>query len=101
MNLERIRDTEKLDLCRKYFYIGCFCLPFVWLVNFVWFFKHAYKRPHFAQQELIRKYTTFSIIGCIIWTILIVAWNIVFHYYRTSYAQYADYLSFVFPIGYK
>jgi presenilin enhancer 2 len=101
MNLERIRDAEKLDLCRKYFYIGCFCLPFVWFVNFVWFFKHAYKREPFPQQKHIRKYTLFSIIGCVIWMILIVAWNIVFHYYRTSYTQYADYLSFVFPIGYK
>ncbi|KAK6729543.1 hypothetical protein RB195_006534 [Necator americanus] len=38
-------ESTKVDLCRKYFIIGLFCLPLVWLTNFIWFFGEAFRRP--------------------------------------------------------
>ncbi|KAE9554858.1 hypothetical protein FO519_001973 [Halicephalobus sp. NKZ332] len=100
LRLENIRPEEQLALCRKYFYIGCFCLPFVWLINTIWFFETAFKKEPFHQQPLIRRYVTWSMIGAVTWGVLLIGWNVAFHYFRTEYAQYLDYLSFTFAVGY-
>uniref|UniRef100_A0AC34RJT4 Gamma-secretase subunit PEN-2 n=1 Tax=Panagrolaimus sp. JU765 TaxID=591449 RepID=A0AC34RJT4_9BILA len=100
LHLQNLRRRDQLALCKKYFYIGCALLPFVWLVNFIWFFKVAYKDETFHQQREIRKYVTLSLIGSLVWGVLLLIWNGYFHYFRREYAQYFDYLSFTFPVGY-
>jgi presenilin enhancer 2 len=55
MKLDKISDENKLDICKKYFYAGLAFLPFLWLINFVWFFKHAFLRSNFKEQSDIRK----------------------------------------------
>uniref|UniRef100_A0A7E4VL14 Gamma-secretase subunit PEN-2 n=1 Tax=Panagrellus redivivus TaxID=6233 RepID=A0A7E4VL14_PANRE len=100
MDITKVDNAEKVRLCKKYFYIGLFFLPFVWVTNFFWFFQPAYRWKSFPEQKILRKYTTLSIIGALLWGTLLLTWNILFQYFRTDYAQYTDYLSFVFPVGY-
>jgi hypothetical protein len=59
MNLNKISDKDKLELCKKYYIAGFFFLPFVWIVNFFWFFGHAFKRPVFPEQAEMRKCNRF------------------------------------------
>uniref|UniRef100_A0AAZ3P846 Gamma-secretase subunit PEN-2 n=1 Tax=Oncorhynchus tshawytscha TaxID=74940 RepID=A0AAZ3P846_ONCTS len=54
MNLERLPNEEKLTLCRKYYFGGFAFLPFLWLVNVVWFFKEAFVEPTYTEQLQIK-----------------------------------------------
>uniref|UniRef100_A0A8D2M2H8 Gamma-secretase subunit PEN-2 n=1 Tax=Zonotrichia albicollis TaxID=44394 RepID=A0A8D2M2H8_ZONAL len=54
MNLERVSNEEKLQLCRKYYLGGFLLLPFLWLVNVVWFFRPAFLAPPFGEQPRIK-----------------------------------------------
>ena len=66
MDLSRVKDEEKLRLCRIYFYgespasssnhppVGLGLLPLLWAVNAVWFFRDAFLRQAFAEQKRIR-----------------------------------------------
>nr|ACI69413.1 Gamma-secretase subunit PEN-2 [Salmo salar] len=54
MNLERLPNEEKLTLCRKYYLGGFAFLPFLWLVNVVWFFKEAFVKPTYTEQLKIK-----------------------------------------------
>ena len=72
MKLDKLKDDRKLEICRKYFYgkiiyclhlsnennlslAGIAFLPFLWLINFIWFFKHAFIRSTYPEQAQIRK----------------------------------------------
>ncbi|KPM03961.1 hypothetical protein NH340_JMT05182 [Sarcoptes scabiei] len=37
MELIKLSNQERLKLCRRYFYIGFFGVPFLWVVNTIWF----------------------------------------------------------------
>uniref|UniRef100_A0A914W4T1 Gamma-secretase subunit PEN-2 n=1 Tax=Plectus sambesii TaxID=2011161 RepID=A0A914W4T1_9BILA len=100
MDLKKVSDDEKLFLCKRYFYWGLALLPFLWLVNVVWFFKQAFIRPPFPQQNLIKNYVIYSGIGLGLWTVLFVTWQVVFQTNRVAWGASGDYLSFVFPKGY-
>ncbi len=39
----------------SYFAAGFVFLPFVWLVNFIWFFKDTFRRQAFKEQEDMKK----------------------------------------------
>ena len=56
VNLEKTPNAEKLRLCRLYFLLGWACLPFLWAVNFAWFFVWAFRRPPFDQQAAIKRF---------------------------------------------
>lgn len=98
-SLERMKNPEKLELCRKYFIIGCFALPFMWLINFVWFFKEAFVKPAYDEQKQIRKYISWSLIGAIIWTMVLITWVTIFQLKRVDWGQTGDRLSLVIPKG--
>uniref|UniRef100_A0A5S6QPK6 Gamma-secretase subunit PEN-2 n=1 Tax=Trichuris muris TaxID=70415 RepID=A0A5S6QPK6_TRIMR len=99
MNLDKMNDDEKLFLCRRFFYGGFACLPLLWLVNSVWFFRQAFVRDSFENQPLLRLYVAGSMIGVVLWTIVLVAWISVFQLKRTDWDAFGDYISFVVPEG--
>ncbi|CAF2231322.1 unnamed protein product, partial [Rotaria magnacalcarata] len=63
---------------------GCACLPLLWIINAIWFYKQAFKVEPYPQQAEIRKYVIRSAIGTFIWIIIIVSWNIIFQLLRTQ-----------------
>ncbi|XP_064651206.1 gamma-secretase subunit pen-2-like [Lineus longissimus] len=99
MDLRKMKDDDKLDLCRKYYLGGFALLPFLWFINFVWFFKEAFRRPAFEQQKQIKSYVIQSIIGTSVWIALITAWVVIFQLNRASWGATADYMSFIIPKG--
>ncbi|NXH16103.1 PEN2 secretase, partial [Bucco capensis] len=54
MNLERVSNEAKLELCRKYYLGGFALLPFLWLVNVLWFFREAFVEAPYREQEQLR-----------------------------------------------
>jgi len=123
-------STTHLSVWYFIFYclsIGGFaCLPFLWLVNVIWFFEQAYILKAFVHQWEIKKCkylcliiykscistcsrchyntlffldVTFSLIGVIVWTIIFATWTFIFQLNRVQWGELGDSLSFVYPRG--
>lgn len=55
VSLAKKTPAERLNICRKYYLGGFACLPLLWLINAIWFYKQAFKVEPFPQQAEIRK----------------------------------------------
>ncbi|KAF7700242.1 hypothetical protein HF521_003200 [Silurus meridionalis] len=99
MNLERVSNEEKLNLCRKYYLGGFAFLPFLWLVNVVWFFKEAFVKPAYTEQPQIKIYVKRSALGLMLWVAVLTTWITIFQHFRAQWGEVADYLSFTIPLG--
>ncbi|KAM4567718.1 gamma-secretase subunit PEN-2 isoform 1-T2 [Fundulus diaphanus] len=99
MNLERLPNEEKLSLCRKYYLGGFALLPFLWLVNVVWFFKEAFVKPPFTEQTQIKTYVKRSALGLFCWVTILTTWITIYQHFRAQWGEVGDYLSFTIPLG--
>ena len=52
LNSPKVTPEEKVDLCKKYFYLGWLLFPFAWAVNAVWFYPEAFRKPEFQVKDL-------------------------------------------------
>ncbi|KAK7105343.1 gamma-secretase subunit PEN-2-like [Littorina saxatilis] len=100
MDLAKVKDEDKLQLCRKYWIGGFVFLPFLWFVNACWFFNEAFRKPAYAEQKMIRSYVIRSMIGTVVWVGGVVAWVTIFQLKRASWGAAGDSISFVIPKGY-
>lgn len=99
MNLERVSNEDKLGLCRKYYLGGFAFLPFLWLVNVVWFFQDAFLKPEYTEQVQIKKYVKRSGLGLALWVTVLTTWITIYQHYRSQWGEVGDYLSFTIPLG--
>ncbi|XP_061300450.1 gamma-secretase subunit PEN-2 [Pezoporus flaviventris] len=99
MNLERVSNEDKLELCRKYYLGGFALLPFLWLVNVLWFFREAFVVPPYGEQALIRRYVRRSAVGLSLWVLALGAWVGVFQTQRARWGGWGDLLAFTLPLG--
>ncbi|XP_074074961.1 gamma-secretase subunit PEN-2 [Macrotis lagotis] len=99
MNLERVSNEEKLSLCRKYYLGGFALLPFLWLVNVLWFFREAFLAPAYEEQGQIKGYVWRSALGLVFWLVALTSWITVFQINRARWGALGDYLSFTIPLG--
>ncbi|XP_073511677.1 gamma-secretase subunit PEN-2 [Phyllobates terribilis] len=99
MNLERVPNEEKLQLCRKYYLGGFALLPFLWLVNVTWFFKEAFFKPAYTEQPQIQSYVKRSAFGLFVWMAILTTWISIYQTHRASWGATGDYLSFTIPLG--
>ncbi|XP_075393013.1 gamma-secretase subunit PEN-2 isoform X1 [Tenrec ecaudatus] len=108
MNLDRVSNEEKLNLCRKYYLGGFAFLPFLWLVNIFWFFREAFLAPPYTEQSQIKGCECGrleegdvwrSAVGFLLWAIVLTTWITIFQIYRPRWGALGDYLSFTIPLG--
>ncbi|XP_027049120.1 gamma-secretase subunit PEN-2-like [Pocillopora verrucosa] len=99
MDLRKVPDEEKVNLCRKYFLGGFALLPFLWFINVVWFFREAFIKPTFTGQSKLKSYVIKSAVGFLIWFAGLTAWIIIYQKYRASWGEFGDKISFVIPLG--
>jgi len=99
LNSAKVTPEEKVDLCKKYFYLGWLFLPFVWGVNAVWFYPEAFCKPEFPGQSTIKKLVVASGAGALLWGAGLVAWMAVFTANRAEWGAVADRMSFNIPLG--
>merc|ERR1712112_199341 len=97
--MNKMKNEDKLVICKKYFYGGFAFLPFLWFINSFWFFKEAFRKPFYAEQKQIKTYVLWSMLGSFLWLGGLVAWNIVFHMKRVQWGELGEDLSFILPKG--
>ena len=96
MNLDKAKEEEKVAISRKYFVGGFFCLPLLWAVNSVWFFKQAFRKN---GNQLIRRYVVGSMLGTVVWIAIAVLWISVYQTQRPKWGSFGDYISLTLPYG--
>lgn len=99
MDLKKLSNEDKLNLCKKYFFGGLAFLPFLWFVNIIWFFREAFIREPFEEQPKIKTYLIWSMVGLTLSMIIIMTWFAVFQTHRVEWGATADYMSFIIPRG--
>lgn len=111
-----MNNADRLNLCRKYFFIGCFGLPFLWIVNSIWFGSYLLstnrrlKRENSDQndeafvqtkkhlQDLF-SYVLYSSIGGLVWIVVAIIWINIFQLKRAEWGEFGDSISFNIPRG--
>ena len=117
LNSPKVTQEEKVDLCKKYFYLGWLLFPFAWAVNAIWFYPEAFRKPEFQVsfnklkiqslekiflfqgQKTIKTLVIMSGIGSLIWLVGIITWMSIFTTRRAEWGAVADYMSFNIPLG--
>jgi presenilin enhancer 2 len=115
--LEKMSSEEHINISKKMFYGGFAFLPFLWLVNFMYFFN-TIRQPNAPKTlknckcsmnekknaktdelmlNLIDVY--WSLGGCVIWFIILTTWYGLFVNKRTAWGQGADRITVVIPKG--
>lgn len=103
-NLDRMTAENRLALSRKYFFLGLFCLPFVWLTNVVWFYSDCFGARKSNNHEItsqFRRYFSLSLVGASIWFVAIISWASYFQYSRSKPDFELDWLFVWKPYGYS
>lgn len=111
--LDKMSSEEHVSISKKMFYGGFAFLPFLWLVNFIYFYKTS--RKPYAPNELKkckkRKRKKKSLIliilvdiylsltGCIFWFILLTTWYALFVNKRVAWGEGGDRITVVIPKG--
>ncbi|XP_039953777.1 gamma-secretase subunit pen-2 [Bactrocera neohumeralis] len=99
MDISKVTNEKKLQLCRIYFFAGLAFLPFLWTINVFWFFNDAFRAPAFPEQKRIKKFVISSLIGALIWSVILITWIIIFQTKRAEWGEMADRMSFIIPLG--
>ncbi|KAI9342168.1 gamma-secretase aspartyl protease complex, presenilin enhancer-2 subunit [Pilaira anomala] len=94
--LEKMSSEEHVSISKKMFYGGFAFLPFLWLVNFLYFFKTS-KQPN--APPALKKYIYFSLTGCLVWFVILTSWYSLFINKRIAWGQAADRITVVIPKG--
>ncbi|CAD5212352.1 unnamed protein product [Bursaphelenchus xylophilus] len=101
-SLAKLNLDERLDLCRKYFFIGLLALPFVWLANVLWFGPTIWNKK-IAEMEVpeksMIKYLIGSAVGVVFWTVFASFWVYIYSTNRVNRVEWAESLTFLFPLG--
>ncbi|XP_074594393.1 presenilin enhancer, gamma-secretase subunit [Brevipalpus obovatus] len=99
MDMKRMKDDDKLYICKRYFYGGFALLPFLWIVNSIWFFEEAFlSSRQYPEKPQIRKLVILSLIAGTVSLLILSAWVVYFQENRAS-ADWGDSLSLFAPEG--
>ncbi len=60
MNLNKLSDKERLRICRIYYLAGFLFLPFLWVVNYIWFFRQVFMRKSYPEQAEMKRCKLFG-----------------------------------------
>lgn len=118
VKLEKLSSEEHISISKKMFYGGFAFLPFLWLVNFLYFYKTSQQpnAPKVLKQckELCVKSSEmwfvsnlysisidvyFSLAGCVTWFIILTTWYSLFVSKRVAWGEGADRITVVIPKG--
>lgn len=94
--VEKMTPEEHISISKKMFYGGFAFLPFLWLVNFMYFFSLC-RKPDVSTE--VKRYVYLSLGGCIIWFIMLTTWYIVYVTQRISWGEAADIITVIIPKG--
>ncbi|XP_034244318.1 gamma-secretase subunit pen-2-like [Thrips palmi] len=99
MDLTKVRNERKLEICRLYARAGWAFLPLLWAVNFVWFYKAAFTADPYPEQKEIKRYVLLSGVGALLWIIALTIWIVLYQTHRIEWGDWGESISFIIPTG--
>ncbi|ORZ17677.1 hypothetical protein BCR42DRAFT_349996 [Absidia repens] len=94
--LDKLTFDEMVGISRKMFYGGFAFLPFLWLVNVMYFFQQSRKS---SAPKQLKQYVLWSLGGCIIWFLGLTIWYALFVNERSKWGALGDKITVVIPKG--
>ncbi|KAI9023504.1 Presenilin enhancer-2 subunit of gamma secretase-domain-containing protein [Phycomyces nitens] len=94
--LDKMSNDELVNISKKMFYGGFALLPFLWLVNVMYFFTIC-RKP--TSPPALRKYVIMSLTGCLVCFVGLTTWYALFVNKRVQWGQAADTITVVIPKG--
>ncbi|KAI8921886.1 gamma-secretase aspartyl protease complex, presenilin enhancer-2 subunit [Powellomyces hirtus] len=97
MSTRDVPEPALRTLAWRYFIGGFMCLPWLWLVNFIYIFPETRRRPEL--HKTIRNLTLASLAGSVFFLVLVITWLSIFLTQRTNWGATGDRLSQNIPLG--
>ena len=92
---ERDND-ERRRVSTRLFYGGCFFLPWVWILNALYFRKILLNR---SGDAIVRRNCVLGLIGASIWVVAFIVWVCVYQTMWSSWGSFGQTISIVYPKG--
>ena len=102
MDIRRMNKEEKLNILRKYFFIGMAGLPLAWIINCIWFYDETFSienEPTELYDIEVRNYVIKSGLGLMLYISIFSIWIFVFMMYRIQWGEFGDTISFTIQKG--
>lgn len=93
----RLKEQSDFEFCRRRFLIGCFALPFLLLLNVIYFFEELKSDK---KNFRVRKYVLLSLIVMLIQTGVWILWLALYQAHRSSGLSSLSILRVDLPIGF-
>ena len=92
----QLSEEAMISTSRKMFIGGFFFLPFLWLVNFL-YFMDVVRKP--STPALLKKYVWGSLIGSILWLVPLITWYTIYVCLFNDWGATGDAISITIPKG--
>eukprot|EP01133_Synstelium_polycarpum_P006389 gene6389-7406_t len=89
-----LNEEKMKGIAKKLWIVGFFMLPWVWLINVLFFFPH---RKSLSSD--ITWYLKFSLIGFFVYSAIFMTWMGVYLVNRNKWGAFGDSISIVIPFG--
>ncbi|TPX72733.1 hypothetical protein SpCBS45565_g00033 [Spizellomyces sp. 'palustris'] len=97
MSIRKMPAPAIRSLAWKYFIGGFLCLPWLWLVNFIYVYPETKRRKDL--DKTVRHLTLASLAGSVFFLCAIIVWLSVFLTQRTKWGTAGDRISMNVPLG--
>ncbi|EGG14582.1 gamma-secretase subunit [Cavenderia fasciculata] len=92
---DKLNDDKMRNIAKKLWIIGFFFLPWVWLINILFFFPH---RKQLSTD--VFWYLKYSLIGFFVYSTIFMTWMGIYLVNRNNWGASGDNISIVIPYGY-
>ncbi|PRP82057.1 hypothetical protein PROFUN_03747 [Planoprotostelium fungivorum] len=93
---EHLSPDKQIDIAKKMYIGGFFFLPWLWLVNFL-FYKEYMNKPN--TPPIVKTYVYRSLAGFGIWTVVFFIWLSVYLVNHNSWGAGGDKIAVNIPKG--
>ncbi|EGC31256.1 hypothetical protein DICPUDRAFT_40183 [Dictyostelium purpureum] len=83
-----------INIAKKLWFIGFFFLPWVWLINILYFVPHRNN-----LNDKVKWYLKFSLIGFFAYSTIFMAWMGIYLVNRNKWGAFGDNISITIPFG--
>ncbi|KAI9098862.1 gamma-secretase aspartyl protease complex, presenilin enhancer-2 subunit [Phlyctochytrium arcticum] len=97
MSLRTLPDPALRSLALKYFLAGFLCLPWLWLVNWIYIYPETRRRS--SVDPSIRRLVWASLTGAVVMLGVVIAWISVYLTKRRDWGLIGDQLAVSVPLG--
>nr|Q54BR1.2 RecName: Full=Probable gamma-secretase subunit PEN-2 [Dictyostelium discoideum] len=91
---DKLDDEKMINIAKKLWFIGFFFLPWVWLINILYFIPYRN-----SLNDKVKWYLKFSLIGFLGYSTIFMGWMGIYLVNRNKWGAFGDDISITIPFG--